>query len=363
MPRLTPHAITGARHSLGRRVLATVAGAAALSVAGLAVVPTAGASAAHPSRPAAHPAASGTGAVQRTLPAPTQPLQQITNFGFNPTNLGMYAYVPANVKPHPALIVAMHFCGGTGPAFFNGTEFASLADIYGFVVIYPSVPTTRAPFDCFDASTPAALTHNGDSDPAGIMSMVQWAEQNLNVNPHRLFVTGLSSGAMETNVMMADYPNVFKAGSIMSGVAFGCFATTNGVLWNQNCASGQVTHTGQEWGDMVRAADPGYHGPRPRVQIWHGTADTILLYPNFGQEVAEWTNVLGAHQVLQDSPMPTWTHTVYAGPGGIVDTYSVAGEDHNLGFHFPDWAQYAIAFFGLAPFPGQVSAGARPATG
>jgi hypothetical protein len=23
------------------------------------------------------------------------------------------------------------------------------------------------------------------------------------------------------------------------------------------------------------------------------------------------------------------------------------GEDHNLGFHYPDWAQLAIRFFGL----------------
>ena len=28
------------------------------------------------------------------------------------------------------------------------------------------------------------------------------------------------------------------------------------------------------------------------MQIWHGTPDTILYYPNFGEEVKEWTNVL-----------------------------------------------------------------------
>ncbi len=30
-----------------------------------------------------------------------------------------------------------------------------------------------------------------------------------------------------------------------------------------------------------------------------------------------------------------------------VDACSVAGEDHNLGFHYPDRAQLAIRFFGL----------------
>jgi hypothetical protein len=49
------------------------------------------------------------------------------------------------------------------------------------------------------------------------------------------------------------------------------------------------------------------------------------------------------------TPMPTWTHSVDVNESGqvAVDAYSVAGEDHQLGFHFPDWAQYAIGFFGL----------------
>jgi hypothetical protein len=135
----------------------------------------------------------------------------------------------------------------------------------------------------------------------------------------------------------------------MSGVPFGCFAAPATVLWNATCANGLISQTPQEWGDLVRGAFPGYRGPRPRVQIWHGTADTILFYPNFGEEVKEWTNVLDARLAFTDSPMPTWTHSVYTNREGRVevDAYSVAGEDHNLGFHFPDWAQLAIQFFGI----------------
>jgi poly(3-hydroxybutyrate) depolymerase len=38
---------------------------------------------------------------------------------------------------------------------YSGTEYASLADRYGFIVVYPSV--TRAS-KCFDVSSPQALT-------------------------------------------------------------------------------------------------------------------------------------------------------------------------------------------------------------
>jgi len=309
-------------------------GAIALCVGGIAAAPAASAAAAD---------ATGPGG----LPAPTSTLQQITDFGPNPTNLQMYLYVPKHVRPHPAVIVALHYCGGSGPAFFGGTEFASLADQDGFVVVYPSV--TRTGLVCFDVSTPGALTHNGNSDPVGIVSMVRYVERTLHADRHRVFATGISSGAMMTNVLLGDYPDVFSAGSAMSGVPFGCFATTDGSLWNSACADGDVDMTPQQWGDLARAADPGFRGPRPRMQLWHGTADTILFYPNFNGEVAQWTNVLHAHLATVDSPQPTWTHSVYTDRVGrvAVDAYSVAGEDHNLGFHFFDWAQLAVKFFGL----------------
>jgi acetylxylan esterase len=64
--------------------------------------------------------------------------------------------------------------------------------------------------------------------------------------------------------------------------------------------------------------------------------------------VKQWTDVLHARAAFVDHPQPTWTHTVYVNRQGVaVDAYSVAGEDHNLGFHYPDWAQIAIQFFGI----------------
>jgi poly(hydroxyalkanoate) depolymerase family esterase len=319
---------------------AAAIGLAAVCVAGLIAAPAAGAAA---------PAA---------LPPPGSTLQEITNFGPNPTGLQMYLYVPQQVRPDPAVVVVMHYCTGSGPAMFASTEFASLADRYGFIVVYPSAPRTG---HCFDVSSPGALVHDGDSDPVGIVSMVRYAEQHLHADRHRVFATGISSGAMMTDVLLGDYPGVFRAGSVMSGVPFGCFATTDGSLWNSACANGDIIKTPQEWGDLVRAADPGYRGPRPRVQLWHGTADAILFYPNFGEETKQWTNVLGTRLAYTDHPQPTWTHTVYVNRAGQVrvDAYSVAGETHNLGFDYPDWAQLAVRFFGLTGGHGDLPGGSH----
>src|SRR3954451_352939 len=206
-------------------------------------------------------AALGLGILVPASPASAAGLQEITGFGANPTNLRMHLYVPSRLPASPALLVAVHYCTGSGPAFYSGTQFASLADQYGFIVIYPSATRSGA---CFDVSSPGALRHDGTSDPVGIVSMVRYVQQRYHTDTSRTFVTGASSGGMMTNVLLGDYPDVFRAGTAFMGVPFGCFATTDGSGWNSACADGQVTKTAQAWGDLVRGAYPGYTGARPR---------------------------------------------------------------------------------------------------
>jgi poly(hydroxyalkanoate) depolymerase family esterase len=273
-------------------------------------------------------------------------LTQISNFGSNPTGLSMFEYVPANVSAHPPLLVVLHYCGGSAQAEFSGTEFASLADRYGFMEIYPQVNDPSN--DCWDVASSGALMHNGTSDPAGIISMVQYAEAHNNVDASRIYVTGNSSGGMMTNVMLGDYPDVFKAGAAFMGVPFHCFFTGTVRGWNSACAQGQVSNTPAAWGDFVRAADPGYTGARPRMQLWHGTADTTLNYNNFGEEIKQWTNVLGVSQTPSSTTTlnGNWTHTTYGSASNPqVDAYSIAGVGHAL--PMTGMAAVAIHFFGL----------------
>ncbi|MFI7218288.1 extracellular catalytic domain type 1 short-chain-length polyhydroxyalkanoate depolymerase [Micromonospora maritima] len=292
-------------------------------------------------------AAAGLAAVAALAapgPAAAASLTEVTNFGANPSNLRMYLYVPDTVAPRPGLLVVNHYCTGSGPAMYSGTQFAALADRYGYVVVYPSVTRSSK---CFDVSSPQALRRDGGSDPVGIKSMVDHVRQRYPVDPERIFATGTSSGAMMTNVLLGVYPDVFRAGAAFAGVPFGCFATTNGSDWNSECANGQVLKTPQQWGDLVRNAYPGYAGPRPRMQLWHGTNDETLRYPNFGEEIDQWTNVNGLSQTpaYTDSPQAGWTRTRYGGTGGTatVEAISMQGVSHNL----PVDAAQAIRFFGL----------------
>jgi endo-1,4-beta-xylanase len=294
------------------------------------------------------PVAAAIVLIAAAQPASAATLTRVTDFGSNPSNLNMYTYVPDRVAARPALLVAIHYCTGSASAVFNGyaRDYVTAADQYGYVIVFPEA--TRSG-QCFDVSSPQALTRGGGSDPVGILSMVNYAKQHYNVDASRVFVTGFSSGAMMTNVLAAEYPDVFAAGSAFMGVPAGCFGTTDGSSWNSQCANGQLTKTAQQWGDQARQMSGGRSGPYPRMQLWHGTADDTLRYPNFGEEIKQWTNLQGLSQTpsATDQPQSGWTRTRYGGTGTQppVEGISVQGAGHAL--PQSGMVPYAIAFLGL----------------
>ncbi|WP_405771903.1 PHB depolymerase family esterase [Streptomyces sp. NBC_01538] len=281
-------------------------------------------------------------------PAAAASLTRVTGFGNNPTNLNMYVYVPDHVAPKPALLVLVHYCGGSAGGIFggNGHDYVTAADRYGFVIVLPEATRDG---HCFDVSSPAALRRDGGSDSTGVMSMVGYARQRYNVDPARIVVSGFSSGAMMTNVLAAEYPDVFSAASAFSGVPAGCFATNNGSMWNSQCSGGTIIKSAQQWGDQARSMYPGYSGRYPRMQMWHGTTDTTLAYPNFGEEIKQWTNLHALSQTptATDRPQSSWTRTRYGatGPQSPVEGISIAGTGHTL--PQPGMLAYAITFLGL----------------
>ena len=285
------------------------------------------------------------------VPAQAASLQQITGWGANPTNLKMYLYVPTTVTAHPAILVGVHWCHGDASAFYTGTGYAQLADKYGFIVIYPSVTRSDG---CWDVGSTQALKRDGGSDPVGIKAMLDWTVKKYNGDTSRVFVTGHSSGGMMTNVLLGDYPDVFKAGAASAGVPFSCFSSNAGpptgtaiAYWNTGCANGTITKTAQQWGDAVRAADPGYTGVRPRMQLWHGTADATLNFHNFGEEIKQWSNVAGISQTptTTDSPATDRTRTQYKASNGsiLVEGNQIQNGTHNIPINATD----VVHFFGL----------------
>ncbi|KAI0389528.1 carbohydrate esterase family 1 protein [Xylariaceae sp. FL0594] len=272
-------------------------------------------------------------------------LQQVSNFGNNPTGVQMFIYVPDRVATKPAVIVALHPCGGSGTQWYSGTRLPSYADQQGFIVIYPQ--TTRYS-NCWDVNNAGSLTHGGTGDATGIISMVNYTLQKYSGDASKVYVMGASSGAMMTNVLAGSYPDVFEAGAAYSGVAFACFAGSKGDPTpfgaNQTCAQG-LQHTPTEWANFVHNAYPGYSGRRTRMQVIHGLADGLVRPQCAYEQLKQWSAVFGLTNTKNNTNTAAgsqYTEIVY-GDGKQLVGYMGQG----VGHFAPPNEPVMLRFFGL----------------
>lgn len=269
-------------------------------------------------------------------------LEQVTDFGDNPSGALMYVHAPADLGPDPSVVVAVHYCTGTAQAYYQNTPWASLAAEHNIVVVYP-----ESPYDgkCWDVSSDESLTRDGGGNSNAIANMARWAIDKYGADPERVFVTGSSSGAMMTNVLAATYPDLFAAGIVYAGVPAGCFytGTTNG--WNSQCSGGTFIQTAEEWAQTARDMYPGYEGERPRMLIYHGLSDDTLSGNNYAETIKQWSGVFGydaeAPEVTEpDTPAAGYSWETY-GPGLAGAWSQSAG--HNL----PQFSEADLEWFGF----------------
>ncbi|WP_437967111.1 PHB depolymerase family esterase [Sorangium sp. So ce260] len=225
-----------------------------------------------------------------------------------PDYVNMHIYVPDRLAEKPPIVVASHSCSTPVSGFFNSISgIREGADRNGFIIILPEA----AGRNCWDVGTMKSLTHDGGGDTQAVAQMVKYALAQYNGDPARVYAMGGSSGAMMTQALLAVYPDIFRAGAARAGVPAGCWADgfDPSNQWSGNCAGGRTSKTAQQWGDQVRAMYPGYTGHRPRLQIFHGTADATINYKNQGEAIKEWTNVLS----LSEAPTSTDNTTTASG--------------------------------------------------
>ncbi|KAL2819579.1 Alpha/Beta hydrolase protein [Aspergillus cavernicola] len=272
-------------------------------------------------------------------------LSRVRNFGNNPGNNQMWIYVPDQLAPNPAVIVALHGCLGSARGYYGQvTDLPPASDTHGFIIIYPG---SVDDFNCWDVASEASLTHNGGSDSLSIVNMVSYAIRHYNADPDKVFATGSSSGAMMTQILAAAYPDVFSAISAYSGLPYGCLRGSPGsspFSADPACASGEVVRSKEEWAAEVRRAWPGYNGSYPAVQVWHGMADGVVDVQNYEEVVKQWTGVFGIGLTAenQDVPVEGYTQSVF-GDEGELEGYLAEGVGHVV----PTQVEATLRWFGL----------------
>lgn len=295
-------------------------------------------------------------------PASAATLTQVSSFGSNPGNLSMYVYRPDGIGSGAPLVVAMHGCTQTATDYYANSGWRKYADLFRFIVVFPEQKPANAANSCFNWFT-AGDVARGQGEALSVKQMVDYAQNTYGADPGRTYVTGLSAGGAFAAVMLATYPDVFEAGSIVAGIPYGCAPATSPYI----CMFTAVSKTPAQWGSLVRNAFPGYSGPYPRVSIWHGTSDAVVVPGNANASRDQWTNVWGISTTpTSTASLPANTSVENYDSGGqtVVRVQRVNGQGHGtpvdpgsainqcgaVGAYFIDTicsAYYDALFFGL----------------
>src|ERR1051325_2789745 len=256
-------------------------------------------------------------------------LTEVTGFGSNPRALKMFTFVPSGVTSGAPLVVVLHGCTETASSYSTQTEWGNLGQRFRFAGVFAEQESANNSLSCFNWFQPSD-TSRGQGEALSIKQMVDNMKSTRDSDPSRVFVTGISAGGIMTEVMMATYPDVFAGGAVMSGAPYACATSLTDA---NTCQMGNVNHTPQQWGDLVRNAFPGYGGPYPRLVAFHGSLDSTVAPADLQQSVDQWSNVLGIDETADVSEtFRTSTHKVFRGAGGrsMIETYLINGMGNAL---------------------------------
>ena len=199
-------------------------------------------------------------------PRPAAKLEEIKAFGSNPGHLRMFRYVPADLPKKSPLVVVLHGCHQSAEAYDKGSGWSTLARERGFAVVYAEQKRSNNANLCFNWFRPSNVTRDR-GEVMSIRQMVAKMASGHAIDRKRVFVTGLSAGGAMAAAMLAAYPDVFRGGGIIAGLPYGAARDVHRAL---AAMKSSPERTGQEWGDLVRAASPVTRD-FPAVSIWHGT--------------------------------------------------------------------------------------------
>lgn len=255
------------------------------------------------------------------LPGPGTGPDESLSIDYGGLNRHYQLHIPSGHDPTVAtpLVIMLHGATGTavGAAMWYGWNEQS--DVSGFLVAYPQgVDNTWNAEHCCGGAF-----QDGVDDVGFIVSMIADIESRAAVDRRRIFVTGMSNGAMMAYRLAAERPDVFAAVGAVAG-SIGGQASASAPL--------QVIPT----------------PPSPvAVMMFHGTDDQHVLY-NGGETVSGlmrgridlsvddavrfWVQANGANPNADDSANATGhvlrrSHASSDGYGDVV-RYAVVGQGH-----------------------------------
>jgi len=237
------------------------------------------------------------------------------------------------------VMMALHGCGMTGygvNSMKSATQFNSLADQEGFIVVYPTQRLFENKLNCWNSADPREqLRYTGE--PALLAGVARQVVEDYTGDPRQVHVVGASSGAGTAVILAATYPDVFASATSVAGGEYGL----NQVDPDHPETTPTDYTAGQAWAQM------GSRARRVPLMIVQGAEDEVVPPIVASRLTDQWSAIAelvddgllngSLRLVARTTTVPggpgahEYAHTSIRTPDGqtVVDSYVVQGMGHD----------------------------------
>lgn len=224
-------------------------------------------------------------------------------------------YRPNRIARSPGLVIVLHGAYGNGLQAEAGTAFDVQARRLGWIAVYPDGYS-----DGWDAH--GCCHHQGVDDVAFIAALIDEIEAADQIDPNRVFVTGISRGGMMSYRLGCELASRIAA---IAPVA-GNMATWAGSARKTGCIPVRPVSVLAIQG----TADARVPFQGGSVSSQPADAGQIEVYASFSDVIGVWRDIDGCATSSSTSVMGPTTTTIWrCGGGSVVATKVIAGGGHD----------------------------------
>jgi len=224
-------------------------------------------------------------------------------------------YLPQGYTPQKRypLVVILHGGAANADYAMRMAEMNPLADEHGFIVLYPNgTGVYQHAVLTWNAGRCCGWAHQHQVDDTGFFNaLLSKVETEYSVDPKRVYISGISNGAMMAYRLACELPHRIAA---IAPVA------------------GSLNYDGPAPKEAVSVIH--FHGTADQHAPYEGGTGTKTLYPRIDRPVREtiqlWVQYNGCSAVPQVEKKGPVTREVYSGGRNATEVvlYSIEGEGH-----------------------------------